>query len=709
MAAKFCFESMVEHAGRNHRAWVIDKGGSGSERKLSYSDLVGHARALATHLKASGVEPREIIGLKSPNRLEWLVWELAAIMCNVVLQVFPEDQSGADRERVEQYRLRLLISETAAAEGASDGIFDISSTLRLSDIALAGGDAPLAPHSDLHSKTFSSGTAGSLKGLMISRRGTELMVNQFIDAFGIADNDSTILFLPFSHYPQRLTLYASLWAGASLCLADVDEVAMCAQTVRPTFLSSQASFFDEAIRNGSSPDTEEAQEVLGGKLRFILTAMASREMLERYADIAVPVYETYGITELGMVAWNHPNNTRYGTVGKPLDPSEVMFADDGEILVKRESSLCIGYYSGLDEESMFEPGYFHTEDLGELDDEGFLVLKGRKKNAVKTKSGERYQLEAIEVRIQDLSGVEFAAVLYDEANDAMVCYVVPYEGQSRPAEAALRQSVISLLSTEVAKISSKRLVFGREKPSMKNGTMTRSMKLDRAGMLGWLKGLDADRWPPFGRLRPVVSSHRLLGGVSEPRLITDPGLLEELEGYSYVVLRPHGEILERFVEIKRALQCTAAAGRYVDAPHITLLQVAPGHDINELKQAVARWASARTPFEVVARNAAATLFGLPLVTVGVEPSGPLTDALATVREMADSVSLPYRRDIAVADWVFHITLLDYAAAVPDEARAVAGLLAEYEEFSSACTVAQAHLVSYRSGTEESAGIFDFVS
>lgn len=494
MAAKFCFESMVERAGRNHRAWVIDKGGNGTERKLSYGELVGHARALATRLKASGVKPREIIGLKSPNRLEWLAWEVAAIMCDVVLQVFPEDLPGADEERLGQYRLRLFVSETAAAEGAVDGIVDIASALRLSDITPAGGAAPLASHSDLHSKAFSSGTAGSLKGLMISRRGTELLVNQFIEAFGIADNDSTILFLPFSHYPQRLTLYASLWAGSSLCLADVDEVATCAQTFRPTFLSSQASFFDEAIRNSGTASAGEGQGVLGGKLRFILTAMASREMLEKYADIAVPVYETYGITELGMVAWNHPNNARYGTVGKPLDPSEVMFAEDGEILVRRESPLCIGYYSCVDEESMFEPGYIHTEDLGELDDEGYLVLKGRKKNTVKTKSGERYQLEEIEARIQELFDVEFAAVLYDEANDAVVCYVVPDEGQSPPAEADLQQSVISLLRAEAANMGSKRLVFGREKPSMKNGTMTRSMKLDRAGMLGWLKGLDADRW-----------------------------------------------------------------------------------------------------------------------------------------------------------------------------------------------------------------------
>lgn len=228
MAADFCFESMVERAGSNHRAWAIDKDSDGIERQLSYSELVGSARRLATRLKALGLKAREIIGIKSSNRLEFLVWELAAIMCDAVLQVFPEDFPGEDVKQMEQYGLRLFVSESATAEGAVDGIFDIASTLPLGDIALASGVASLAAHSDLHSKTFSSGTAGALKGLMISRRGTESIVNQFIKAFGIADNDSTILFLPLSHYPQRLTLYASLWAGTSLCLADVDEVTVAA-------------------------------------------------------------------------------------------------------------------------------------------------------------------------------------------------------------------------------------------------------------------------------------------------------------------------------------------------------------------------------------------------------------------------------------------------------------------------------------------------
>jgi|GEM_PF-5484084 len=194
---------------------------------------------------------------------------------------------------------------------------------------------------------------------------------------------------------------------------------------------------------------------------------------------------------------------------------------------------------------------------------------------------------------------------------------------------------------------------------------------------------------------------------SEQRFITDPGLIEELEGSSYLVLRPTGEVLEKFLEVKRALQCVTKAGRYVGAPHVTLLNVAPGHSLDVLKQVVARWAAARSTLRIVVRKVEATQFGFPLATMVVEPSSPLTRSMASLRELANTTSLPYGREVAVDDWIFHISLLDYASVAPDEARAVAGLLNEYEAFSSTCTVGQAELVTYRNGAENSAGTFAF--
>src|SRR5690606_42123434 len=96
MTANFSFKNMIERAGRNHHSWVIDKRGCGTERKLSFSELGGHAKVLATLPKESGSEPRDIIGPKSSNVLASLVWEVAAILCALVLQVCPETMRESD-------------------------------------------------------------------------------------------------------------------------------------------------------------------------------------------------------------------------------------------------------------------------------------------------------------------------------------------------------------------------------------------------------------------------------------------------------------------------------------------------------------------------------------------------------------------------------------------------------------------------------------
>lgn len=708
MLGNFCFESMLERAGKNHSATVVDKCVTGTEKEVSFYELIENAQTIATSLKNAGIKPREIIGLKSGNRLEWIVWDLASIICDVVLQVFPEDISESDEKLREKFGLRLFISDTISFKKETSGIIDITSTIELSNITPVVSKAALTSVSDLHSKTFSSGTDGLLKGLLISRKGTELLVSHFIKAYSIDDNDSTIIFLPFSHFPQRLMLYACLWSGSSLCLTNVEEAIDCAGLFQPTFLSSQASFFNEAIHKYKNSPIENEYCVLGGKLRFIITAMASYEIIEKYLEIGIPVYEGYGITELGMVAWNYPNNNKYGTVGKPLNSEELMLAIDCEILIKRSSPLCIGYYdSKTNEKLIFDTNtYIHTGDLGEIDDTGYLLLKGRKKNTVTTKSGENYQLEAIELGIQNISGVGFTAVLYDEAQDTIVFYVIPDKNCNTLTDISFQKSLIKVINKYVSNTCLKRLVLGWEKPSMKNGAMTRSMKLDRAGMLRLIDNKSEKNGVSFSTHSSIFVSKEIIVETFLPRFIVDSNMVKEMKGYSFIVLRPHGEILERFVDISQMLKNNQVKGKYVNAPHITLLEVPPEHNKNHLRKAIARWASLTSPFEIIAEDVSATMFGLPLATIGVSSTEKLTIALANLRNAADSASLPFVCNIDVKDWIFHITLLDYREVTSDESNIVSKFVDEYEGLtSSTCLITQVELVSYEDGLMETSEIF----
>ena len=120
------------------------------------------------------------------------------------------------------------------------------------------------------------------------------------------------------------------------------------------------------------------------------SAPIAPSLLEFFSAIGWTVYEAYGISENTVpMAANRPGSVRFGSVGKPFSQNKLRFAKDGEILVKGEG-LFDGYWNGSDDRNrMTEDGYYRTGDLGRLDGDGFLYLKGRKSEIIKTSTGRK--------------------------------------------------------------------------------------------------------------------------------------------------------------------------------------------------------------------------------------------------------------------------------------------------------------------------------
>ncbi len=124
------------------------------------------------------------------------------------------------------------------------------------------------------------------------------------------------------------------------------------------------------------------------------------------------VVQGYGLTETApIVTLNHPMHAARGAVGKPIPGVEVKIAEDGEILVRGEN-VTRGYFNAPEEtRAAFADGWFHTGDIGELDAQGQLHIRGRKKEMIVTPEGLNVFPEDVERAINEQPGVRDSAVV----------------------------------------------------------------------------------------------------------------------------------------------------------------------------------------------------------------------------------------------------------------------------------------------------------
>lgn len=313
---------------------------------------------------------------------------------------------------------------------------------------------------DLATLIYTSGTTGKPKGVMLSHR--NILSN--------AVNSSTRLpldkgaakalsFLPVCHIYERMLHYMYQFAGVSIYFAEsIDTISDNLKEVKPEVMSAvprllekvydkiiakgaeqkgikKALFFwavelglkfEPYGQNGSFYEFKLSiarklifskwQEALGGNLKVVASGSAALQpRLARVFNAAnIKVMEGYGLTETSpVVAVNDERNGGFkiGTVGKPIPETEVKIADDGEILVKGPQVMK-GYYKNKEQtDEVLKDNYFHTGDIGEIDNEGFLKITDRKKEIFKTSGGKYVAPQLIENKLKQSRFIEQVMVI----------------------------------------------------------------------------------------------------------------------------------------------------------------------------------------------------------------------------------------------------------------------------------------------------------
>lgn len=259
---------------------------------------------------------------------------------------------------------------------------------------------------------YTSGTTGNPKGAMLSHQYILNSVESLRQTIPIFDDDICFSYLPFCHVAERISgLYNRLYNGTSVYFVDdISRLYAYMLEVKPTVFASLPRFFEKihakvVAENGAeNVDSQTVKDAFGGRIRLLTSGGAPlpNEIADFFAKRNLPILQAYGLTENICVAFNTVENLKYGTVGKPMPMCDVRIASDGEILVK-SPMMFSGYYKEPEKTAeMFNAdGWLLTGDLGDLDEDGFLKITGRKKEIIVLSNGKNVAPNLVENYVKE--------------------------------------------------------------------------------------------------------------------------------------------------------------------------------------------------------------------------------------------------------------------------------------------------------------------
>lgn len=297
---------------------------------------------------------------------------------------------------------------------------------------------------------FTSGTTSNSKGVMLCNRNLAENINAVSAYVKLYPEDRLMSILPLHHtYESTIGFLLPFSTGSSISVcqglryivADLQETKPTAILTVPLLVENLYKKINANIKKSKKDGIvnsmihitnalksvnidikrkvfNEIYENLGGNLRIIVSAAApiDKKIGKWVEDIGITFLQGYGLTETAPIAALTPEyKTKVGSAGKPVICADIKIDNpnekgEGEILIKSET-LMLGYYE--DEETTKEAivdGYFHSGDIGYLDDEGYLFITGRCKNVIVTQNGKNIYPEEIELMLGNIPEIKESMV-----------------------------------------------------------------------------------------------------------------------------------------------------------------------------------------------------------------------------------------------------------------------------------------------------------
>jgi len=330
---------------------------------------------------------------------------------------------------------------------------------------------------DEASLIYTSGTTGAPKGVVLTHDNFLSNIKTVHQIIEFTEKDVCLSFLPLSHVLERMVTFTYLFAGCTIAYAEsVETVAQNLLEVRPSIMVSVPRVFEKiytkvmdqilvspalrrkiffwALNVGRQYGARKlagrpiptalgvkrsiAHKLVyskiiartGGRVRFFVSGGAplSKEIAEFFYALGLIILEGYGLTETAPVlSVNTLDHLRPGTVGRPMPGVEILIAADGEILAKGPNIMKGYYKKEAETREVFEGGWFHTGDVGHIDEDGYLVITDRKKDLIVTSGGKNVAPQPIENLLKTSPYIANAVVVGDRKRFVSALVVPEFE------------------------------------------------------------------------------------------------------------------------------------------------------------------------------------------------------------------------------------------------------------------------------------------
>lgn len=474
---------------RDHRISFARLDGT---RSMALTEFWAAAGRLAVGLHKEGVRAGARIGIVAANCLEWAMLDLAALRLKAVTAGFEPGKFDPDPVLLDRYDLARLYTDRPVDQ---PGLRPIEEVLELADTPAPQPEPVRYTPAEVTTIKFTSGSTGEPKGLAASVGSIDSSLRAVQQMFGHGPGDDLFVFLPLSLLQQRYWIYSALAFGHDVTISTYEAAFAVLRRTQPTVVMGVPGFFDtarrhiesRARRSGGTPEAlrHAARATFGERIRYLWTgsAPASAAVLRFYTDVGLPIYEGYGLNETCIVSKNCPGAHREGSVGRVLPGKEVIIDEDGVVRVRGDYPVNVRYeYAapGESERVFGDDGVVRTGDLGHLDEDGFLYIRGRADDVIVLDNGKKVIVRPIEEQMKASPAIE-ECVVFCPTQTHLVAVVSPAQ---EPADTEAIAAHLARANAELSKDERiHKVVVAQPRFAIHNGLLTSQYKPRRQRIL----------------------------------------------------------------------------------------------------------------------------------------------------------------------------------------------------------------------------------